>query len=1280
MPILFSRLCDLLGDLEHFAEHDPPLLQKSSQQRTRERIAQWFGGLNIRDAATDIDRIALLSAIFPHKRTDRVYSLKADSLSKKLRRILCLGTGRWELLDQWKKPGRGDLGECVLRALRSAENPLPCPTRQVTVEEIDRVLAGIAKGNRFSAPKVRNADIDEVDTDKGLQDIYRRLQSREAKWFTRMILKDYAPLDISEHLVYRCIDPQLPVAMKLHDSFEDAIRLLRDPSSTTGDTSLKPHVGTKVGRPSYRPARGIKHAVQTIKGRIMSVERKYDGEYCQIHVDMRNPAAPFQLFSKSGKDSTADRVGLHKTLVDCLRLGSEDCLITQKCILEGEMVVWSDREKRILDFCKIRKHVSRAGSFLGTLFDSQPHPWEHLMMVFYDVLLLDDHSLLPVPHASRRKLLEQLVSPILSRADLVTQRELDFSHPTAPRKLQEHFAQAIANRWEGLVLKPSDEPYFGPAQRIPNSYPSSWLKIKKDYIAGLGDTADFAVVGAGYDVKEATRRGDKRLNWTHFHIGCLKNKTAVIHLKVKPEYVVLDALTLSISAKDMTYLNQHGQFRALEVDSPECSKLFGFEMTSELAAKMTVAFRKPFVFEVMGGGFDKPPNSECFRLRWPRVLKIHQDRDWKDAVTMEELQLMTAATLSIPIEEDLDNEVQCWQQRIDAADRGARRTILPWDDSQCEESDDHEKKIPSAFPKSQAARSNRTVEAPLVRMDSGEMSPGEQRMPNSEVTRRATSQDTTISAASRSSLPTPPTSSPAKNSPVKRAQTPPTPPYAPDPGRKRKSEVIAIDDSPAPPKRPRTQENAALGSESSPVLPQNHRAARKRKSENTVLDDAFPAAKRKRVQQGSHVEPLRETLNSSNRSRPYTPIEPDAKEPKVSSKDEPFLVRKIAPLTDARFLPKSRRKPWKPIIEPESPTYETTDSECSTQSAIERPQPSIKIPNQDPTPQPKPQDARSPVAHAGKDPTHTELPNLFQRQVILSPCVYENLDILENYFPGRLNNIIPHPKDAPSPENFPPTPPPSASSTPEEVILLIEPKHSECAGKILASLHPYLPTCGYTLAIWSWKLLKHSPHQESNASPHKDKASIAWKQYIGTMSHDALHHEVCTVWRDGQETRILTAPLQPPDLLNTPVMLSPCVSNNVHILENYVPGRVGHIIPHPNPVLGIAPPPNPSKVQQKIILLIEAKNGSATSKAIRSVRAWLPASGYKRVEIWHWKVLELEEEQKDDRQQRRVEKRFYGALAWREEEGKVRTRWRDEKVTRLGIPDTKRAVDVIKDL
>ncbi|KAE8379764.1 hypothetical protein BDV26DRAFT_258832 [Aspergillus bertholletiae] len=72
--------------------------------------------------------------------------------------------------------------------------------------------------------------------------------------------------------------------------------------------------------PLYK-ARGIKHCCQMIGRRRMSIERRYDGEYCQIHIDLPGPSRSIQIFSKSSKDSTADRSGIHDVIRDSLRLG-----------------------------------------------------------------------------------------------------------------------------------------------------------------------------------------------------------------------------------------------------------------------------------------------------------------------------------------------------------------------------------------------------------------------------------------------------------------------------------------------------------------------------------------------------------------------------------------------------------------------------------------------------------------------------------------------------------------------------------------------------------------------------------------------------------------------------------------------------------------------------------------------------------------------------------------------------------------------------------------------
>ena len=388
MPFKFLDLCTLLSDLELYYVREVPLHPNILRKRIQDRTRQWFRSHHLTVNSPEIDVVALLSALFPEKRTDRVYSLKAPSLSRRLRGCLCLGAGRWQLLDDWKSPGRGDLGDCVERALKQSEFPVQLPDNEVTLEQVDAAFGRLAARNRFSGPDVRETkeNEDPREVDRTLEQIYRRLQSREAKWFTRMLLKDLGSLELPLPMVLSCLHPDLPGYIKVYDTFEAAIGMLRGrgaPGSLpegqikethlSGDITgiLTPKVGVKVGRMKYLVGRSVKHAVSMLGRRSMSVERKYDGEYCQIHIDLAAGDKWIKIFSKSGKDSTVDRVGVHDSIKHSLRIGREDCGFSGKCILEGEMVVWSDREKDILDFSKIRKHVSRSGSYLGTTSDSQ---------------------------------------------------------------------------------------------------------------------------------------------------------------------------------------------------------------------------------------------------------------------------------------------------------------------------------------------------------------------------------------------------------------------------------------------------------------------------------------------------------------------------------------------------------------------------------------------------------------------------------------------------------------------------------------------------------------------------------------------------------------------------------------------------------------------------------------------------------------------------------------------------------------------------------------------
>ena len=383
----FNVLCDLLHRLECISTREPPLSPKLAENSSRKEILQWFQSHRTLIDDPSTDAVALLSSLLPQRRTDRVYNFQPPSLTRVIGRCLGLGSSRQRDLGKWKEARGGDLATCVERVLREAEHSVP--SREVTVEEVDHVLNEVARRSRFSCSEIREKYTEDrtVSVDTELAKVYHRLQSREAKWFTRMILKDFSPVIFPEDFVLRCFHHLLPSVLKVHDNFHVAIAKLRSPGlgwvTSTANAQearihkciaasiLAPVIGTKIGRPFFLKARSIKHTVKLAHDRKMSLERKYDGEYCQIHINLQKTGAEIQIFSKSAKDSTNDRTKVHSMIKECLKIGKEDCGFSNQCILEGELLLWHDEDKRIMDFHKIRKHISRSGSFLGTAADSQ---------------------------------------------------------------------------------------------------------------------------------------------------------------------------------------------------------------------------------------------------------------------------------------------------------------------------------------------------------------------------------------------------------------------------------------------------------------------------------------------------------------------------------------------------------------------------------------------------------------------------------------------------------------------------------------------------------------------------------------------------------------------------------------------------------------------------------------------------------------------------------------------------------------------------------------------
>lgn len=86
-------------------------------------------------------------------------------------------------------------------------------------------------------------------------------------------------------------------------------------------------------------------------------------------------------------------------------------------------------------------------------------------------------------------------------------------YPSIFSSLLSTFSRSIVALHEGLMLKLSSSTYTD----------ARWVKLKKDYIPGLGDSASFAIVGAGWNKERGRELRVGKGCWTDWYVGVLEN-------------------------------------------------------------------------------------------------------------------------------------------------------------------------------------------------------------------------------------------------------------------------------------------------------------------------------------------------------------------------------------------------------------------------------------------------------------------------------------------------------------------------------------------------------------------------------------------------------------------------------------------------------------------------------------------------------------------------------------------------------------------------------------
>ncbi|KZT07561.1 uncharacterized protein LAESUDRAFT_115651 [Laetiporus sulphureus 93-53] len=682
------------------AKIKPRKVSQNNSSRSTPYVVQtfrnWVAELHRRYAPLPPGTAAIVfRLLFPEEDVRRKYGLQETRLAQSISKVLGISknTGaRGNGLVNWD--GDNSIGCLGLEVQKILEESSTITEGTLSIAKVDALLSELAATCAFSSPSVRRphssvADSSALPRPKSnvLRALYTALSPVEAGVVTQIILKDLRPMlypippdqthytasllsynsnaltqltkfdamrewDLSKRMLatYR-VRAYLDEAAQLYETLSTADEV---------DIVLKPLVGVPVQIPKCTKGQGCAQALHVLRtSKKVWAETKYDGERAQIHVEIINGEARITIYSKSGRESTQDRVAIHETILDALGIGTTCCKVKTNAILEAEMVAFSDSLDRVDEFWRIRSIIASTAvgprrvkgkeatheedeeqedihSQSSIISDASDGGTRRLALVFFDVLFLDDQSLLPVPYSRRRVVLESIINTAPGHAMLAERTPISLTcQSDGNAQLRTIFSGLIADHQEGVVLKADESRY--------NDWRLPWVKLKKDYIPGYGDCLDLVIVGAAWDKERGRELRVAPTVYTTFYLGALANgKSLQMDRRAVPHFEVFFTVSYGLAREQLEELN-------FIIKSTEPVKYIsgrrthGLSYTIDLFSGIsapTVLLGQPLLAEVYGACFSKAPGSLFYELRFPRIAKVFRarERSWTEGTSLDGFQ------------------------------------------------------------------------------------------------------------------------------------------------------------------------------------------------------------------------------------------------------------------------------------------------------------------------------------------------------------------------------------------------------------------------------------------------------------------------------------------------------------------------------------------------------------------------------------------------------------------------------------------------------------------